>query len=153
MTSSLPIADDYVIGHWTLLNTEEWNERWPNFSAKEMATRDADGSPQMVKIYTPALDALQRIRTKFERPMVVNSAYRDEAHNDRAGSNHRSQHLLGKAFDVHIRDDYEGRHLEALALEEGAGGIGRYPVGRGNFIHMDWRPRKPGGGYARWGQW
>lgn len=121
---------------------KQWSRRWPNFHPYELDSRDWS-----LKINTRAMDALQRIRTAWGKPMRITSAYRSPAHNAAVGGVQRSQHLNGCALDIVIADADEGRSLEALAREFGATGIGRYPSSR--FIHIDWREGRP----AAWGNW
>lgn len=52
-----------------------------------------------------ALDIiLENLRGMIDSPILVNSAYRDKAHNERAGGSDTSQHLNGSAADIACRD-------------------------------------------------
>jgi uncharacterized protein YcbK (DUF882 family) len=69
----------------------------------------------------------------------VISGYRSPGTNAtlRAGGHHvaeHSQHMLGRAMDVRLRDCSLSR-LHDLALSAQRGGVGYYP--RSNFVHID----------------
>tara|TARA_Y100001963_G_scaffold159865_1_gene265807 strand:+ start:6470 stop:6895 length:426 start_codon:yes stop_codon:yes gene_type:complete len=134
--------------HWTKLTEEElaeWQALAPNFSPKEIASK-GDGSIVVIK---EALKALQRMRDIADRPLTINSGYRDPAYNRAVGGVLNSQHTRGRAFDIHIANSEEGRELERIAEDVGFTAIGRYPT----FIHVDMRPPKSNGGGYRWGSW
>jgi uncharacterized protein YcbK (DUF882 family) len=87
------------------------------------------------------LEALREIRIKFMEPVHVSSAARCKKHNENVGGGKESQHLLGRAADIQVRDvdpadvaDY----AEDLGLS-----VGRYDT----FTHVDTRSGPP----ARWG--
>lgn len=124
---------DFIQGHYTkLLDGGRWKREFPNFTPYELRSPDNG----MVRVYVPALSALQRVRDRLDRPMVINSAFRTAAHNATVGGSVGSLHLLGKAFDIRLgRGIQEGALIEKLAREEGFNGIGRYRT----FIHLDMR--------------
>jgi peptidase M15-like protein len=126
-----------------LFGNQTWRERWPNFQPYELCSPDT----KALKISTEFLDALQRVRIRFDRFMNMTSVYRTEAHNRRVGGVTGSQHVKGLAGDCALLRPSHGPLLERLAREEGMTGIGRYPKKR--FIHMDMRPGKS----ATWGRW
>ena len=90
---------------------------------------------------------LQYVRDNVVMPIIINSAYRCEAHNKSVGGSPNSQHLLGKAADIVIQgldpvlDTYD--YLDDLMLsgEILQGGLGMYET----FTHYDIRKTK-----ARW---
>jgi len=82
---------------------------------------------------------LQRVRTQIGQPMRVNSGYRCAAHNAAVGGSRRSQHLLGKAADIHCPTSEYRDRLVKLATEAGLTGIGVYI----NFVHLDMRDADP----------
>lgn len=128
--------------HWSKVDRGEWDKLAPNFSPEEIASK-GDGSISVVK---NALIGLQRVRDKYKAPLKINSAYRDKAHNVKVGGSPNSQHLLGTAFDISIKDKKMGRELEKIAKEVGFTGIGRYST----FIHIDMRPSNR---LHEWGVW
>lgn len=136
-------ADHYT--ELTLAEAAEWELIAPNFLPKELASK-GDGS---LLISKDALRGLQRLRHLYGKALIINSAYRDSAHNKRVGGSINSRHVKGDAFDIHIENVEMGRQLERLAVECEFTAIGRYS----NFIHVDMRPPKINGGGYRWGKW
>jgi len=126
-----------------MFSGQSWRERWPNFKPYELCSPDT----KSLKVYLPALDALQAVRIAFGKPMNITSAYRTVAHNARVGGVKGSQHVKGRAFDIALARKSDGPLLERLAAEKGFVGIGRYGARR--FIHIDMRT----GNNARWGRW
>jgi uncharacterized protein YcbK (DUF882 family) len=77
-----------------------------------------------------------------EIPIHVNSGYRCKRHNANVGGSPNSQHVLGKAADIHVVG-FSARELYKLAIKIPAfieGGIGVY-VDQG-FIHLDTGPAR-----------
>jgi len=104
-------------------------ERWPNFTAKELAC------PHCGELYIDraSIDLIQRARTSFG-PLRINSAHRCIIHNVHVGGAPMSQHKK-IAFDVSVRGLDRFAVLRAL---QGAGftTFGLYQT----FIHTDIRP-------------
>lgn len=79
---------------------------------------------------------LELIRRQFGKAVHVNSGIRCAKHNRDVGGSEKSQHLLGKAADIWIRD------VDPLAVAEfvvsqfsTCYGVGKY----NNFTHVDVR--------------
>ena len=75
------------------------------------------------------------------KPIHVISAFRSPKTNEmlrksRGGQARRSQHLLGKAMDVHF-PDVPVRTLRYSALIREQGGVGYYPTSATPFVHID----------------
>ena len=91
--------------------------------------------------------ALETIRTYFnDNQIIINSGYRDPAHNLSVGGVSNSQHLYGLAADFTIENytPYEvqaGLRVLKNRLEFALGGLGLYDT----FTHFDIR-----GYYALW---
>ncbi len=74
-------------------------------------------------------------------PIMVVSAYRSPATNamlrrrSSAVAEH-SQHMLGKAMDMHYQDVHMGRVRE-IAMRMQRGGVGYYPTAGTPFVHLD----------------
>lgn len=117
--------------HWSRVPDGYW--RWPDFSPQEIACR---GTGKLL-VDEASMDKLQALRTKLGRPLIVNSGYRSHEHNKAVGGASRSQHLLGKAFDIRM-DNHNPHAFEAAARAVGFRGIGHY-VSQ-NFMHIDTRP-------------
>jgi len=77
---------------------------------------------------------LDAIREFFDAPVYVNSGCRCESHNFRVGGAIHSQHVLGKAADIHMKDVTPAIIAEA-AVKLGANGVKVYDT----FTHVDVR--------------
>tara|TARA_R110001632_G_scaffold33420_3_gene85512 strand:- start:1477 stop:1860 length:384 start_codon:yes stop_codon:yes gene_type:complete len=119
-----------------------------NFKIKEFNCKCGCEMPSEVLInITKLANQLQAVRDFTSYPIIINSAYRCEDHNNAIGSNSSSQHILGKAADIVIFgldpviDTYpllEDLILSGFILQ---GGLGMY----NSFTHYDIRKTK-----ARW---
>lgn len=118
---------------WRDVPKENW--RWPNFSPEEIACR-GDGT---ILVNAAAMDALQALRAKLGKPLMLNSAYRSPAYNKKVGGASHSQHLLGKAFDVSM-ENHIPADFEIAAASVGFQGFGHYP--KQNFMHVDIGPKR-----------
>ena len=107
-----------------------------NFKVKEFACLDGSDtifvSDELVKI-------LQKVRNHFGKAVIINSAYRTEAHNKKVGGSAESQHKYGMAADIRIN----GVSPKTIAtyintLMPNRGGIGVYS----SFVHVDVRAKK-----------
>ena len=87
-------------------------------------------------------EVLEAIRVHFDRPVVVSSGYRTEAHNAAKGGAAYSRHKYGMAADIRI---YGVSPVDIAAYAEtllkGRGGIGIYK----SFCHVDVRETR-----SRW---
>ena len=107
--------------------------RWPNFKPSEIACKGT-GS---VLVVPEALDALQALRTRLGRPLVIKSGYRSPEHNERVGGARASKHMEGAAFDIECRPDQQAALIFA-AKDVGFRGFGRYDT----FVHVDLGPAR-----------
>jgi len=107
-----------------------------NFKVREFACLDGSDtifvSDELVKI-------LQKVRNHFGASVIINSAYRTEAHNKKVGGSANSQHKYGMAADIRIN----GVSPKTIAtylntLMPNSGGIGVYS----SFVHIDVRTKK-----------
>lgn len=101
---------------------------------------------EVLKNIQELAENLQIIRDQLGEPIKINSAYRCEAYNRKIGGVKRSQHILGKAADIRVKNLTPDEVATAVdKLQEGgfikAGGLGRY----NSFTHIDIRGKK-----ARW---
>lgn len=88
------------------------------------------------------IEILESIRAHFGKPVKVTSGCRCEAYNKSVGGKKRSQHLLGRAADIQIKDTSPINVYEyAEYLMSDRGGLGNYNT----FTHIDTRTGK-----ARW---
>ena len=118
-----------------------------NFTKREFKSKDGSKMPIEVleNVKELALN-LQVLRDFLGEPLRINSAYRSEAHNKAVGGSSRSQHLLGKASDLRVKDldSDDLYHIIEALISEGKmkeGGLGLY----NSFVHYDIRGTK-----ARW---
>ncbi len=82
---------------------------------------------------------LEDIRERFAAPVIIHSGCRCEKYNQSVGGSPQSQHLLGKAADIHISSISLKRIHEYLnAKYPSTYGIGLYD----SFIHIDVRQNK-----------
>jgi len=118
-----------------------------NFNREEFDCADGSEMPTEVQLNIAELAVqLEIIRSHFNAPVTINSAYRSPEHNRKIGSNDSSQHILGRAADIVVKgvapdDVYDAIEFlisEGLVKE---GGLGRYNT----FTHYDIR-----GTRARW---
>lgn len=109
--------------------------QWPHFSEKELTCRCGCGKMQMDPEF---LDRLESLRTVFDRPMVVTSAFRCPTHNAYVSESFTGPHTTGKAIDIAVagQDAYD---LLALAIHHNFPGIGLNQRGDYDkrFIHLD----------------
>ena len=88
------------------------------------------------------LDRLDRLRSRYGRPLRVLSAYRSPSHNALVGGAPLSRHKEADACDLSIVGE-DKAVIDRLAHEVGFRGFGYYNT----FIHVDMgRPRS-------WGSW
>jgi len=135
-----------------------------HFSAAEVAQPARHGLPAApVPVHLwPAmmrvLGALEKVRARWAQiypasPGIrIVSAYRSEAYNAKIGGARDSRHVQGDAIDS---QPVNGKIAEYQALIDSMLASGELPEvgGRGHydtFSHLDTRPKKSGGGIARW---
>ena len=104
-----------------------------NFTVKEFACSDGTDT---VFISLALVNLLQKIRNHFGKAVIINSAYRTEAHNKSIGGATYSQHKYGLAADIHI-NGVTPKEIAAYVetLMPSSGGIGIYK----SFVHVDVR--------------
>lgn len=110
-----------------------------NFKVSEFACKDGSDT---VFISLGLVTVLQKIRDHFAKPVIINSAYRNDAYNKKVGGADYSQHKYGTAADIYI----SGVSPATIAayvetIMPNTGGIGIYR----NFVHVDVRAAR-----ARW---
>lgn len=104
----------------------------PNFKIKEFKCKD--GSDTIMLDSSFVLNKLQAIRTHFNKPVHINSAYRTEAYNKKIGGAKNSYHTKGMAFDIVI-SGVDLNEICKFAQSIGVNGIIRYNT----FVHVDAR--------------
>ena len=101
------------------------------FTREEFACKCGCGFDEINFDLVTVLDAL---REHFDAPCKVNSGCRCESHNSGVGGVPNSQHILGKAADIVIRDVSPALVAE-MAVQLGAKGTKVYNT----FTHVDVR--------------
>jgi uncharacterized protein YcbK (DUF882 family) len=106
--------------------------------------------PQM-RMNPLLLQALNRVREEFKKPIIVTSGFRCPDHNKAIGGAIKSQHLQGTAADIRPasgkKEDLE--ELYQLCKKE----LGFTGLGDGrpkNFVHVDVRQKNPKEKRSEW---
>jgi uncharacterized protein YcbK (DUF882 family) len=118
-----------------------------NFSKEEFDCND--GSEMPINIYhnmVKVANQLQILRNYLGKPIQINSAWRSEEYNASIGGVKNSQHIMGRAADIVVRDltSTEVYNTIEELIEKGEilqGGLGLYDT----FVHYDIRGER-----ARW---
>ena len=118
-----------------------------NFSKEEFDCND--GSEMPINIYhnmVKVANQLQILRNHLGKPIQINSAWRSEEYNASIGGVKDSQHIMGRAADIVVRDltSTEVYNTIEELIEKGEmlqGGLGLYDT----FVHYDIRGER-----ARW---
>lgn len=107
-----------------------------NFLVKEFACKD--GSDKIL-IDTELVVVLQKIRDHFNKPVTINSAYRNSSYNKKIGGASNSQHIKGTAADI-VVSGIEPCDIANYAeyILGNKGGIGQY----NGFVHVDVRAKR-----------
>ena len=107
----------------------------------------------------PTIRVLQELRTKFDKPIIINSTYRSKSYNKLVDGSKNSLHLEFNAIDFTVKDK---EYLRNLFLQlhiwdkeyhfkflpkAGSMGIGFY---ENKFIHLDTRATLKRIAPARW---
>ena len=88
------------------------------------------------------IEYLEKIRTHFNSPTTVNSGCRCHNYNSQIGGASKSQHKIGRAADITIKNVIP-KEIADYAESINAPGVGRYST----FTHIDSRTNS----LARWG--
>lgn len=129
-----------TLAHDTL--AESW--RWPHFSISELSCRCRGRFCEGEYWHDPEfLGALEALRTKAGRPLIVTSGHRCAQWNAAVGGAPRSQHkTIAVDLALHGHDRFQLRDA-ASALGFNGLGLAR------TFIHLDRRPRAATWYYGR----
>lgn len=115
------------------------------FDTKEFASKDGKPSPfDDTVVKRELIVKLNAIRSRYGKPIVINSGYRSPEHNKAVGGVPNSFHTLGVAADIRPLTKNMGdlALLQQICDEMNpTGGVGFYDT----FVHVDVR-----GSHARW---
>ena len=118
------------------MTQEEYEEnanRWPDFTSRELVCKETG----KFGITYELMDALQKIRRKINKPLVITSGYRAPEHSIEQRKKKPGTHAKGLAVDIAADS-----HL-AFQLITNAGRCGFYGIGTCQkassvrFIHLD----------------
>lgn len=108
-----------------------------NFSRHEFACHCGCGADF---VNHDLVTALQLLRDALNNPILINSGIRCVEYNKKCGGAKHSQHLLGKAADIHVKG-MTTKALHDFILTNngifGFRGVGFYP--KQGFVHVDVR--------------
>lgn len=101
------------------------------FNYEEFDSPDIQGSGQLMN--EQLLHMLDAARKEYGKPIVINSGYRTEAHNEKVGGKPNSSHLKGLAVDIACKNS-----LDRFKLYDALRKVGfkRFGVSS-TFIHVD----------------
>ncbi len=86
-------------------------------------------------LHRDLLDRLQALRDALGRPVIINSGYRNPAHNAAVGGSPTSYHLRGMGADIRVPG------ISPQALADAARQVGfRGIIAYATFVHVDVRP-------------
>jgi len=114
-----------------------WNN-YPNFTEDEFRCSHT-GECDMDEDF---MDALQTLRTMYDRPMTITSGYRHPTHPVEAKKAKPGAHSTGMAADIAC-DGQAAHEILQIAFEIGFTGIGVKQKGKGRFIHLDMLEEQP----------
>lgn len=104
-----------------------------HFKIEEFACRCGSIGCDAATMREAFLVKLEELRCLWGKPMVITSGSRCRYWNSFVGGVPGSQHLLGNAADILVKDRAEAEAIANLAEQVGLGGIGI----SSKFIHLD----------------
>ncbi len=105
------------------------------FAHKELECKCGCGKADMDDMFLERLDML---RYKYNRPIILNSAYRCSNHNENVGGVANSSHTKGLAVDIKCSGS------EKYWLLKHAMGLGFQGIGvASSFLHLDDKTESP----------
>ena len=104
---------------------------------------DAQLSQVLGNIKALVLNVLDPLRAMIARPIIITSGYRSQRVNELVGGSKTSQHLLGKAADIHVQG-YTPQQMEmvyrTIQMYYDFDQLIFYPSK--NIIHISWNGDK-----------
>ena len=108
------------------------------FKYEEFDSPDIQGSGQMMS--DSFIKMLDSVREEYGKPIKINSGYRTEEANIKAGGVSNSSHLKGLAADLRVKNSKERYELLTVLMKY----FDRIGVAK-SFIHVDIDEDKPQG--------
>lgn len=115
-----------------------------HFKFSEFACHDKARTPVPEKYWDnlqKLMNALEKLRKVWNKPITINSGYRTEAHNRSVGGSSNSQHLYASAADIVVQGVGASTVYSKANSLFPKDGVGKYK----NFTHIDVRGYK-----SRW---
>lgn len=104
---------------------------------------DAQLSQVLGNIEDLVLNVLDPLRAMIARPIIITSGYRSQRVNELVGGSKTSQHMLGKAADIHVQG-YTPQQMEmvyrTIQMHYDFDQLIFYPSK--NIIHISWNGDK-----------
>ena len=104
---------------------------------------DAQLSQVLGNIEALVLNVLDPLRARIGRPIIITSGYRSQRVNNLVGGSKTSQHMLGKAADIHIQG-YTSQQMDivyqTIQMCYDFDQLIFYPYK--NIIHVSWNGNK-----------
>lgn len=110
---------------------------WPNFKYSELKCKCGKCGSTGQEMNVNFMNALQRLRTAFGKPLIITSAYRCKNHPVERGKSTVGAHVLGVAVDISIRGDDAVELLRLAMTDRVFKGFGISQKGASRFIHLD----------------
>lgn len=113
----------------------DFGELSEHFKAKEFQCKD---KTKGLLVAIELVDTLEKIRTHFNAPVIINSGYRTPSWNSKVNGATNSYHCKGMAADIVVKG-HSSREVAKYAdsiMEQG--GVIRYK----NFTHIDVREER-----------
>ena len=106
-----------------------------HFKAKEFQCKDKS---EYLLIATKLIETLEKIRSHFNAPVIINSGYRTPSWNSKVNGASNSYHCKGMAADIVVKG-HSSREVAKYANEiMEQGGVIKYT----NFVHVDVREER-----------
>lgn len=130
-------SKEYYVFDYTLNPDEKLST---HFEAHEFRCKD---NSRVIVLNKALLDLLELIRIHYNKPLIINSAYRTVAYNSSLkNSSPKSQHMFGNAADIYISGVSPLKLYSWLNSKyPNSLGLGIYDT----FVHVDVREGK-----SRW---
>lgn len=114
-----------------------------HFKAKEFQCKDKS---EYLLIATELIETLEKIRSHFNAPVIINSGYRTPSWNNKVNGASNSYHCKGMAADIVVKGHSSKEVAEYADSIMEQGGVIRYK----NFTHIDVREGATERGCNQW---
>lgn len=114
------------------MTASDW-AKMPNFKAREFNCKHSGRNEMDLRF----ISMLQNLRSRYGKPMIITSGYRDPSHPVEARKARPGTHAQGIAADIGVMGA-DAHDLVRLAMNMGFTGIGISQKANGpRFIHLD----------------